>query len=313
MPVNNKNIGYIYGVVAAAAYGLNPVFALPLLESGMDAMSILFFRYLLAIPAVWLLMRLRGRHAAIGAERILPICGLGVVMAVSSITLFQSYLYMDVGIASTLLFVYPLIVMLIMVGFFHEIMLLPTFICMLGALVGVWLLCATPEDGSVSTIGIILVMLSALSYAIYIVGINRRPVKSVATLSITFWVLVSGVIVIGAFLLFKGSVAVPRGFLQWGAVILLALVPTVLSFLCTNAAIEKIGSTGTAVLGVFEPVTAVIFGVLMFGETLTLRSILGLVLILVCVTIVIARGNLTRQILAIRKLFPIVKKHHRRR
>lgn len=47
-----KNSGYIYGVIAAASYGLNPVFALPLLEGGMDAVSILFFRYVLALPAV---------------------------------------------------------------------------------------------------------------------------------------------------------------------------------------------------------------------------------------------------------------------
>ncbi len=308
-----KTKGYLLGILAAASYGMNPVFAMPLYADGMDVLSVLFYRYILAIPAVWLLMRMRGRTAAVGFVRILPACMLGIAMVISSITLFRSYLYMNIGIASTLLFVYPLIVALIMVGFYHEIMSLRTFLCLIGSLAGVWLLCAGSDDGSVSLPGIVLVMVSALSYAIYIVGINRPPVRSVATLSLTFWVLLSGAAVLLILVLLRGSLAVPHSPLMWINIVMLAIVPTVLSFICTNASIEKIGSTSAAALGVFEPVTAVIFGVLLFNEHLTLRGIIGLVLILTCVTMVITSSNITRQILSIRKLFPKANRHVRHR
>lgn len=127
-----KTKGYILGIIAAATYGMNPVFALPLMNDGMDAVSVLFFRYLLAIPAVWFLMRVRGRSAKIGRSRALPCFALGICMVLSSVTLFRSYLYMDVGIASTLLFVYPLLVAIIMTSLYHEVMTLRAFVGLCG-------------------------------------------------------------------------------------------------------------------------------------------------------------------------------------
>lgn len=309
-----KTKGYILGIIAAASYGMNPVFALPLMNDGMDAVSVLFFRYALAIPAVWILMRMRGRSAVIGRSRIMPCFILGICMVLSSITLFRSYLFMDVGIASTLLFVYPLLVALIMTAMYHEVMTVQAFVGLIGTIAGVWLLCDVDSSGNISLPGIILVLISSLTYAIYIVGINQPPVKSVATLSLTLWVLVSGAIVLGLIVLVRGSLAVPQTPWLWINVLLLALVPTVLSFLCTNAAIEKIGSMPTAALGAFEPVTAVIFGILLFGERMSMRSLVGLVIIITCVTLVITSGNITRRVLAIRKLFPKahVRRGHRR-
>lgn len=309
----SKILGYICGVVAAAALGMNPVFALPLLDGGMDVVSILFFRYVLALPAVWILMRVRGRHAAIGLERIVPICGLSLFMTISMLCLFESYLYMDIGLASTLLYVYPVIVMLILVGFFNEILLLRTFGFMIAALAGMWILCADGDNVVISTTGLVFIILSALCYALYIVGINRRPLRSVATLSLTFWVMAFGVFTLGLIILVRGSISFPRGAFQWLSLLLLALIPTVASFVLTNASVRRIGTKATAVLSVFDPITAVYFGVSLFDETLSLRNLVGLVIILVSITLIIAKGNLTRQILAIRKLFPVAKRHHSHR
>lgn len=318
MHANNRNMssaktkGYLFGIIAAASYGMNPVFAVPLMNDGMDAVSVLFFRYILAIPAIWIMMTLRGRNARIGRGRILPSLILGLCMVLSSITLFRSYLFMDIGIASTLLFVYPLLVALIMATLYREALTKQAVVGLSGTLVGVWLLCDTGADARISLPGIILVLVSSLTYAIYIVGINRPPVKSVATLSLTFWILVSGAVVLSAIVMVRGYVAMPHTLWLWSNVLLLALVPTVISLLCTNIAIEKIGSTSTAALGAFEPVTAVIFGIMLFGEYLSVRSVAGFIIIVVCVTLVITGEGMTRRVLSIRKLFPKVRRPHRR-
>ncbi|MDE6334258.1 MAG: DMT family transporter [Muribaculaceae bacterium] len=308
---SEKTKGYLYGIIAAASYGMNPVFALPLMSDGMDAVSVLFFRYMLAIPAVWIMMVLRGRNARIGRRRILPCIILGLCMVLSSISLFRSYLFMDIGIASTLLFVYPLLVALIMAALYGETLTRQAVIGLSGTFAGVWLLCDTGTDVNISAPGIILVLVSSLTYAIYIVGINRPPVKSVATLSLTVWILVAGAAVLGVIVLTRGYVVLPRMPWLWINVLLLALVPTVISFLCTNIAIEKIGSTPAAALGAFEPVTALIFGVMLFGEHLSLRSIAGFILIILCVTLVITGEGMTRRVLSVRKLFPKVHRSHR--
>lgn len=301
--------GFIYGIIAAAAYGMNPVFAVPLYNAGMDAISVLFFRYLLGIPAVWLLMYIRGRRADIGWSYIWKISLLGLLMVASSITLFLSYNEADIGIASTILFVYPLMVALIMVAFYHEIMSTLSYVCLLGALFGVFLLCGSTSDVVISIFAVILVLISALCYAVYIVLVNHKPFKNIATLSLTFWVLVSGLIVLSIITVARGHLDCPTRWDMIVNVVLMAIIPTVISFLFTNMAIESVGATSTAVLGVFEPITALFFGIIFFEETLSLQSFIGVLIILACTSLVITRRDITRRILAIRTLFPKAGRH----
>lgn len=190
--MNGKAKGYILGAIAAAAYGMNPLFALPLYQAGMDPDSVLFFRYLFAIPILGIMIKTRGRNFKIQQKEILPLIALGLLVALSSLTLFQSYNFMDAGIASTLLFVYPIMVALIMVAFFKEKITLLTILCILMVLGGIALLFKGGDGSTLSMTGILLVMASALSYAIYIVGVNRPILKEVATLKITFYILLFG-------------------------------------------------------------------------------------------------------------------------
>lgn len=111
--MNTKAKGYLLGAVAAATYGMNPLFALPLYKAGMDPDSVLFFRYLFAIPLLGIMLKARGRDFKLHRREIVPLVLLGLLVALSSLSLFLSYNYMDAGIASTLLFVYPIFVALI--------------------------------------------------------------------------------------------------------------------------------------------------------------------------------------------------------
>lgn len=164
--MNGKAKGYILAAIAAATYGMNPLFALPLYQTGMDPDSVLFFRYLFAIPILGIMIKARGRDFKIQQKEILPLIALGLLVALSSLTLFQSYNFMDAGIASTLLFVYPIMVALIMVAFFKEKMTLLTILCILMVLGGIVLLFKGGDGSTLSMTGILLVMASALSYAI---------------------------------------------------------------------------------------------------------------------------------------------------
>lgn len=308
--MNSRKItGYILGFVAAATYGLNPLFALPLMSDGMSTSSILFFRYLLAIPIVAAMMAIRGKSAIVTRPQLGLLAVFGVLVGLSSLTLFESYRYMDAGIASTLLFVYPLMVAVIMAALFHERITPLTVFCLATALAGIGLLYEGEGGATLSLTGTAFVMGSALSYALYIVGVNRSGLAKVPTLTVTFYVLVFGLVIFGLNIWAKGSIDIPQGFRQWSGVGALALLPTAVSFLCTTMAIGYIGSTPTAILGAMEPVTAVIIGITVFGEQLTFRNIAGLILILIAVTLVIVGGSIGHPITAIRRLFPRHKRH----
>lgn len=302
--MNAKAKGYILGSIAAASYGMNPLFALPLYKAGMYPDSVLFFRYLFAIPLLGIMIKARGRSFKIQRKETFPLIIMGLLVALSSLTLFLSYNYMAAGIASTLLFVYPIMVALIMAMVFKEKLALQTIVCMLLALGGIGLLYKSEDGSTLSLIGTLLVFASSLSYAIYIVGINQTSLKNVATLKVTFYVLLFGLSLFVARLLYSGVLNTPDQWYLWANLLALAVFPTAISFLCTTGAIQYIGSTPTAILGALEPVTAIFFGIAVFGESLTVRESFGLVMIIVAVTFVIAGGNITSQLVRFRKLFP---------
>ena len=211
---------------------------------------------------------------------------------------------MDVGIASTLLFVYPIMVALIMWLVFKEKLTLPTVLCILLALGGIGLLYQGGDGTTLSMVGILLVMASALSYAIYIVGVNQSTLKHVATLRLTFYVLLFGMTLFLIRVDFGKSLHIVQEWYLWGNLLALAVFPTAISFLCTTQAIQYIGSTPTAILGALEPLTAVFLGVVVFGESLTTRLSCGMLMIILAVTLIIAGGNITIYLVRFRKLFP---------
>ncbi|WP_455496528.1 DMT family transporter [Coprobacter sp.] len=302
--MNTKTKGYILGIIAAAAYGMNPLFALPLYKAGMNPDSVLFFRYLFAIPVLGIMIKARGRNFKLKRQEILPLIIMGLLVALSSLALFLSYNYMEAGIASTLLFVYPILVALIMAFIFKEKLTLQTIVCILLALGGIGLLYKNGEGSTLSLTGITLVMVSALSYAIYIVSVNKSILKNIATIKLTFYILLFGMTLFLVRVDFGKSLLVVDTWYLWGNLIALAIFPTAISFLCTTQAVQYIGSTPTAILGALEPLTAVFFGVTVFGEILTPRLSLGILMIILAVTLIIAGGNITIYMVRFRKLFP---------
>lgn len=302
--MNAKIKGYALGAIAAASYGMNPLFALPLYKEGMDPDSVLFYRYLFAIPILGIMLKARGRDFRLQRSEVVPLIVLGLLVALSSLMLFQSYNYMEAGIASTLLFVYPIMVALIMALLFKERLTLQTLLCIALASAGIGLLYQSGDGTTLSLTGIALVMVSSLSYAIYIVSVNRPRLKEIATLKMTFYVLLFGLSLFLFRIDFGQQLYRVHYWYQWGNLLALALFPTAISFFCTTQAIQYIGSTPTAILGALEPVTAVFFGVAVFGETLTFRLCCGITLIIFAVTLIIAGGSLTSHLVRFRKLFP---------
>lgn len=297
--------GYGLAAIAAAAYGTNPAFAVPLYGQGMNPVSVLLFRYLMGLPLLAIILLLRGRSLSLRKEEMVPTMVLGVLMAVSSLTLFESYNYMNTGVASTLLFVYPVMVAVMMIMFFHERFSVSTAICLLVMGAGLMLLMKPQGDGTLSAFGCLLVMVSALTYAIYIVMVNvSKSVRGIATTKLLFWVLAWGSLVYVAMMFTGSELTLPTAGWGWVNLGALAVIPTAISLACTTRAIQLIGSTPTAILGALEPVSAVVLSVVVLGQTLTGQDMVGGCLIIVAATIVICSGPVDKAILRMRKMWP---------
>ncbi|MEG0949101.1 MAG: DMT family transporter [Bacteroidales bacterium] len=286
--MNLKTKGFIYGIIAAVTYGMNPLFALPLYKEGIGTDSVLFYRYLLAIALLGVLMKWKKIPFKVNKSDLLPLGILGLLFSFSSLFLFESYNYMDAGIASTILFIYPVMVAVIMGVFFKEKITLLTIGCIALALFGIGLLYEGPGGKTLSTTGIVFVLLSSLTYAVYMVSLNKSKVREMPVIKLTFYALLFGILIYVVRLAHGDGLQMLTTLPQWINAASLGLFPTVISLIMITLAIQYIGSTPTAILGALEPVTAVFFGVLIFGEQLTPRILLGIILILVAVTLIIA-------------------------
>lgn len=277
----------VCGIAAAVFYGTNPLGAMNLYADGISTNSTLFYRFGIAVIILGVMMAVQRKSFALTRRELATLAILGVFMSTSSTTLYFSFNFMDVGIASTLLFVYPVMVAVIMATFFHEKVTAATVIAILLSLAGIALLNQTGDGTSLSLWGVMLVMLSSLTYAIYIVVVNKSSLR-MSSVKLTFYVLLFGLFTIYGYTLAMGEtvqlLVTPK---QWLYATQLALMPTVLSLVLMVIAVHDIGSTPTAIMGAIEPITAVAIGVLVFGENFTPRLAIGIVLILTAVLLII--------------------------
>lgn len=290
--MQSKLKGYLCGIGAAVCYGTNPLGALYLYEDGINANSVLFYRFALAVVMLGMLMAARRKSLKVSRRELSLLCALGVVFSTSSITLYFSFCFMDAGIASTLLFVYPVMVAVIMALLFKERLPAVSVFAIMLALSGIAMLYHGDGGATLSTRGVMLVMFSSLSYAVYIVVVNKSPLR-MSSMKLTFYVLFFGMLTVLTNSFITGlhiqMLTTPR---MWSCAFMLALLPTVFSLVLMTISVHETGSTPTAVMGALEPLTAVVIGVAVFGEQLTPHLAAGIVLILTAVIMIIAGKSL---------------------
>lgn len=302
--------GYLLAAIAAAAYGTNPAFAIPLYDQGMNPNSVLLFRYILGLPILAVLVKSRGYSLSISWNVFCQVAILGILVAFSSLSLFVSFNFMNSGIASTLLFIYPILTAVMMVFFFHEKLKRTILLCLLLMCCGLFLLIRANDGSTLNPYGCLLVMVSALTYALYLVMVNvSRTIRDIPTSKLLFYVLGVGSLVYVVLAIGGTSVTLPVQASGWINIAALALIPTLLSFACTTAAIKIIGSTSTAILGALEPVTALILSVAILGQSITPREILGCLLIMIATMLVVASSNVEKLLLRVRMMFPKRRRH----
>ncbi len=289
--MKRKAIGILNGAVAAASYGTNPLFALPLFAAGIGVNSVLFYRYALAviIYGIWLKF-FKKVSLHLTKKEFIPIFILALFFSLSSLTLFAAFKYIEAGIACTILFIYPVIVAVIMAIFFKEKITKTTITSILLTSVGIALLYHGKSGTTLNTHGVIIVLLSALLYALYIVGVkNIKSIRHVHRAKMSFYVMLFGLLVYIYNLKFCTVLQIPEKPVLWFYTIALAIFPTIISLETITVSIKLVGSTTTAILGALEPLTAIFFGVLIFHEQLTYRIVSGIVLILTGVILIITR------------------------
>ena len=281
--------GLLLAMLASATFGFIPLFSIPLLKSGMELDSVCFYRFALASFFMWIICKVKGVSLRCSGKEILAMGLLSIFYAATSFFLTASYKYISSGTATTIHFFYPVVVALAMILLFGEKVSIWKIIAIVAGIAGVFFLSGGITGEKISLTGLILVLVTVITYPTYVVGVNQTPVvMRMNGMKQTFLVLFFSAIIFFVNVLVKGAHFSPLSTsYQWEYAIALAIIPTLVSDFALIYAIQMAGSTITAILGCMEPLVAVICGVIFFGETFTANSLAGMLLVFAAVFIII--------------------------
>ncbi|AZA83785.1 EamA/RhaT family transporter [Chryseobacterium lactis] len=284
--------GYLLGILSAVSYGLIPIFILPIKQAHFSVDVTLFYRFFFSALMVGGYLLYSKESFKVNKKEAFILAVLGTCYALSSEFLFLGYDLLTPGIASTVLFIYPVIVALILFFIYKEKLTKLSVASLLLAFAGVIVLCLKGNSLEINFAGLGIVMLSSLFYALYIIIVNKSNLK-VSGFKLSFY----SMLFTSLFFMVKTNVsgeslAIPSLSIFTNFLIF-AFLTTVISSLCLVYAIKYIGSTPTAILGALEPVVAVLVSVLMFHEKFTANLSIGITLILLGVTLNVIGGRKT--------------------
>lgn len=290
---HNKAKGLLYGIFSPISFGFIPLFTVPLIEAHMNTPSILAYRFLIAAAMLLLIMWWRKVPLKVSSTELLTLLVLGLFYIWSAMGLQVGYRYMPTGIATLLHFTYPVWVILFLLFIYKQrpapITIFAILLASLGVATQAGLLSSSE---AVSWIGIVIVASTGIAYAFYMIIVGKTGIGKQNPLKVSFYVLLfTG----GGFLLiatFMGGIQPIPGIKEGVNMLMLSLVSTVIANIYLVAAIKLSGATINSILGALEPLSAVVIGVLLLDEKLTIASVVGIGLILISVIIIALSGRI---------------------
>lgn len=291
--------GLFLGLLAAICYGFIPLFTKslqhPTTGLPLSSATILFYRFGIAALVLAALMLWKKVGFRITFPEFLRLTLLAFLSDGAALFLIAGYGYMPSGVATTLHFTYPVFTACFMMLFFGEPRRPSTILSIVIALLGISLL-SWSGQGRVGWMGIILELISAICFALYLIRVNRSCIAKMPVMKLTFYVMFLGTVIFLAAMfnertedVVAARYAILPTLAGLGNLLALSLICTVVTNLALVRATQQIGPTVAAVLGALEPVTAIVLGILFMNEQLTARIIFGILLIIPAVLLIATR------------------------
>lgn len=293
MALTNNFKGIVCAVLSSSTFGFAPFFTLMLLAGGLSPFGLLFYRWGVASLALGVFGFAAGQNFRIGWRDLRTICLLGAARAMTSLSLVVAYRSISTGVASSIHFLYPLAVACGMALFFRERISWRVVAAIVVSLLGAVLLSADDlrTGGEDAAAGIGAACVSVLCYSGYMIGVRKTRAARIDSAALTFYVTAFGALLFGCCgVAFDGGIQLVTGWKMWLCVLGIALPATAISNITLVQAIKYIGPTLTSLFGAMEPLTAMVVGVLAFGESFTWMTAAGMVLVIAAVSAVILNG-----------------------
>ena len=284
--------GIFYASISSASFGFSPLFSLALIAAGLSNLDVLSYRW--SVAAIVLVIYALSKKKSLrlnSFDEVWKIILLSALRAITSITLLIGYANIASGIASTINFMYPVVVTLCMMIFFGEQKSWINIGAIGLSLLGVYLMASGDGlrvEGGDTALGLTCSLISALSFAAYYIVMKRAKADKIEVVKLTTWImLMSAIYFIAANFIFNGKMTIVTDGKLWISILGLGLWATMVSNFTGVKAVRRIGPTLTSIMGAIQPLTAVILGVAFLDEHLSVMTVIGIGLIMAAVMIIV--------------------------
>lgn len=280
-----KIYGIIYALLSSAAFGFMPIFAKIIYNNGSNTLTVLSLRFLLAALMLLIYFLIAKINFKVNKTQLLLLALIGFLGYTSTgLTLFYSYNYISVGLATTMHFIYPAIVIILNYFIYKEAFSRNKILALLVSVAGVYILIGIKAQG-IRIGGALLALSSGFTYAGCVMGMNNKEIRKLSNLVTVFYFSAFAGLSLFVFTLLSGKMYFPTNLQTTTSIVGISLISTIISIGLFVKALKIIGASSTSILGTFEPIVSIIMGILLFNEKLTATLIIGTTLILASVII----------------------------
>lgn len=288
--MSNKTKGIVFIALATIIYGILPVLMRMTFDEGSNAVTACVLRFSLALPVLLAILAVRKTSLKVTSKDLLLLFLAGGIGTAGTTLLFNyAFSYISVGMAATLHFIYPILVPLTCVVLFKDKMDKWKLMALAAGVAGV---VAFMEPGHAAALGIVLALASGVTYAGYIIMVDKTSLGKMDNMKLTFYLCFFAAITALVCSLVEGSLTIgditPKG---WVISVVFSLSSTVIALTFFQLGIHYVGSTTAAIMSTIEPITSVVLGILLLGESITPLKVLGCALIVTSIVLISRSGD----------------------
>lgn len=280
-----KTKGILYIVLSAIAFGFMPILAKLSYIGGANTYTTLALRFFFASIMLLYYLKYKGISLKLTKKQLFLVLTIGMFgYSLTSCSLFMSYNYISVGLASMILYTHPAIITLLSYMFYKEKINARKIISLIISLIGIYVLI---DKGSVSfnLKGIILAAMASLLYSIYVLGVSLKEIKAINSYVLTFYISCSAAVIMFIAAITTGNFNMHISFYALVAILLLAFISTVVALMAFLEGVRIVGPSNASIFSTIEPIVGLILGILILGEPISVRIVIGSILIIMSVVI----------------------------
>lgn len=279
----NRTKGLVYGIIAAFIYGFTPILGKLSYLGGSNTISLTFYRSFLSLPFIYIILHHKKVPLKLNKselKKLLILAALGPTL--TSLTLYGAYNYISVGMTTTIHYIYPVLVTFVCIVFFKEKLTKEKIISLTLSTIGISLF----FEGNPNLTGIIIAFFSGVIYATHLLFLNKSKADEIEPIKVAFYICLFASIYTFLFGVTTNTLVFSMTFNSWIYTFLVSIFVSVLANIFLQLSVRNIGATMTSIVGMFEPITSVLLGIIFLQEPITIKNIIACILILIGVSII---------------------------